>query len=415
MPKGSALPGLPRLAIVVLGGLSAFGPLSTDLYLPALPATAASLGTSAATIQVTLTASVIGLGAGQLVVGPLSDRHGRRRPLILGLLLFIAFSLGCAAAPNIAVLIAMRFGQALGGSAGLVLARATVRDRVAGEQLRKAFSMLTIISSLAPILAPLIGSQLIRFMSWRGDFLLLACVGGALLVGALRCLPESLPADRREPGGLRPVFVSYRSLLRDGHFVRYVGVFALACGVLFAYIAQSPFTLQDVHGLSAQTFGLVFAFNSICIMTCSRIRLARPERNLCLALTTTATAVLFVTASFVTGALATLLIGFALICCGWGLLAPSATALILVPHPRRAGAASAVQGAAQFLVAGAVGPVVGVDGGGDLLPLVTVMAVLTTGAIVLLAMELRRHSREPMSDVPRDPERTESEAESPLI
>lgn len=377
--------GLQRRVVVVLGGLAAFGPISTDFYLPALPETAAELHTSAALVQLTLTASVVGLGIGQLVVGPLSDHAGRRRPLLIGLSLFVLFSLGCAAAPTVAWLIALRLGQALGASAGLVLSRAIVRDSVDGEKLRTAFAVLTLVSGLAPVLAPIAGSQLIRVMSWRGDFLLLASLGGVLLFLSASWIQETLPLERRSAAPSR-AFVAYRHVLGSRDFAGLTTTFALCFGVLFAYIATSPFALQVLHGMSPAWFGAVFAANAATMMACSRIRLATWTGNIVLALAVMSVGVLLISASAISGALATLLAGFALVCSSFGLLAPSATAQILSGQGARAGAASAVQGAGQFVVAGVVGGLVGVRGQRSLQPLSLIMVTLTILAVTSYVM-----------------------------
>lgn len=381
--------GLQRRTICLLGGLAAFGPISTDLYLPALPQTAASLHTSAVAVQLTLTASVLGLGAGQLLVGPLSDHMGRRRPLLAGLALFVAFSIGCAVAPNVGVLGALRLGQALGASAGLVLSRAIVRDSVDGERLRAVFSVLVVVSGLAPILAPIAGSQLIRVASWRVDFLVLAGLGVVLLCASYWSIQETLPATRRSTAR-RQAFVAYGVLLRSPRFTGLIVVFAACFGVLFAYIASSPFALQVLHGFSPGWFGVLFAANASTIMICSRIRLSSAGRNIVLALGVMCAGVSLVGLSASFGDLATLLAGFALVCCSFGLLAPSATAEILAGQGERAGAASAVQGASQFVTAGVVGALVGLRGQRDLHPLALVMAGLAAIALTSYVVAGRR-------------------------
>lgn len=371
--------------LIVLGGLAAFGPISTDFYLPALPQTAAQLHTSAASVQLTLTASVIGLGAGQLLVGPLSDHAGRRRPLLVGLVLFVVFSMGCAVAPNVEWLIGLRLGQALGASAGLVLSRAMVRDTVDGEGLRAAFSVLTLVSGLAPILAPVAGSQLVRVVSWRGDFVILAVVGLVLLALSAAWLQETLEHSRRT-SARRQAFLAYRQVLGSAGFVGLATTFALGFGVLFAYIATSPFALQVLHGFSAPWFGVTFGLNAFCIMLCARIRLASWSRNVSLALVLMSCGVGLVVVSAVVGNVVPLLAGFVLVCCSFGLLAPSATAQILAAQGERAGAAAAVQGAGQFVVAGVVGALVGVQGQRSLEPLSIIMVVLTVGAVLSYAL-----------------------------
>ncbi len=382
---------LPARVLAVLGTLAAFGPLSTDLYLPGLPGVAADLNASSMATQGTLTTSVIGLGLGQLFVGPLSDRFGRRTPLIAGLVTFVVFSIGCAVAPNVGVLLAMRFGQALGGAAGLVIARAMVRDLADGDRLIRAMAMLMLVSSLAPILAPLLGGQLISVTSWRGVFVALAVIGALLLAGTVAFTSETLPPERRSQSGVRRAFDSYAVLARDRHFVTTVATFVSTFGTLFAYIAASPFLLQVKYGLSAQMFSVVFSVNALLVMAGTRTRLRTPLGTMRLAIALQTLGIIAVGAS-VYAHLGALLVGFALICFGWGVMGPTAAALALADHRDRAGAAAALQGASQFAVAGLVGPLVGATGPDSVTAFVVVVAVLTIGAWVSVSF-LRREKR----------------------
>lgn len=216
--------------VVALGVMSSFGPLSIDLYLPALPQVARDLGVSAGGVDLTLTACTLGLGVGQLIVGPLSDRWGRRLPLLSGIVLFTVFSLVCAVAQTLPLLVAARFVQALGGSAGIVLARAVARDLRSGAELVRLFSLMLAVNGLAPVLAPVSGGQLLRVVSWRYSFVALAVLGALILALVWRVVPESLPPARRRVGGLSDALRTYRSLLGDLRFVGQVltGAFAFA-------------------------------------------------------------------------------------------------------------------------------------------------------------------------------------------
>src|SRR5438045_3909426 len=222
LPRGRRL-----LFVGVLGSLTAFGPLSIDMYLPGLPAMARSFHASASEAQITLTACLVGLALGQLLAGPLSDRLGRRRPLLLGVAAYSAASLFCALAPSVHVFTGLRLVQGLAGAAGIVISRAAVRDLYSGVEAARFFSVLMLVNGLAPILAPVIGGQLLRVTSWRGVFVVLAAIGFGLLGVALAGVGESLPPARRRAGGLSLALASFEVLLRDRCYVGYV----LSCGL----------------------------------------------------------------------------------------------------------------------------------------------------------------------------------------
>lgn len=241
-----------------------------DLYLPALPALSRDLSASTSAAQLTLTACLVGLGAGQLLSGPLSDRFGRRRPLMIGVSIYAVASLLCAFAPNVSALYALRLLQGLAGATGIVIARAVVRDLYDGREAAHFFALLMLVNGSAPVLAPVIGGQLVRFTSWRGLFVVLAGVGVALALATL-ALPETLPVQRRHAGRLRGVFAARVPVLRDARFLGYALVCGLGFAALFAYIAASPFVLQDIAGLSPQLFSLVFAANAIGIVVVGQV------------------------------------------------------------------------------------------------------------------------------------------------
>lgn len=378
--------------VVLLGALASFGPLSIDMYLPSLPRLAASLHASTASVQLTLTACTIGLGAGQLIAGPLSDSFGRRRPLLIGLVVFAVFSVGCALAPSVEVLLACRLLQALGGSAGIVIARAIARDLRSGAGLARLFSVLMVVNGAAPVLAPVLGAQIVRFTSWRGVFLVLAVAGLALLVAAWAVITETLPPERRRSGGLASTFATYRRLLTDRTFLALVTAGALAFAAMFSYISGSPFVLENRFGLSAQLFSLIFAVNAVGIVGGARVRVGGLRATVVTGLVVIAVGGGAALTALLTGAgLPLLLPGFFLVTAGYGVLSPSASALALSDHPDAAGSAAAVLGAAQFLIGGLLAPLGGVGGAP-----VTVTAVLFGCAIAALGVGLlavRRHAR----------------------
>ncbi len=366
--------------ILILGGLGAVTPLTIDMYLPAMPQLADDLGTGSSQVQLTLTAFFVGLAVGHLVAGPLSDTFGRRRPLLIGLIAYVVVSVGCALAPSIWALTGLRLLQALGVATGLVLSRAIVRDVYSGPELGRTFSRLMLVNGLAPILAPVIGAQLLRFTDWRGIFLAFAVFGALLLVAVTVGLPETLPPARRRPASAAGTLRTSRMLLTDRLFVGYTVSSALALAAMFAYIACSSFVLQERFGLSAQQFSIVFGLNAVGIMTAAQINgrlLGRvsPRRMLGIGLTITAIADVLVLAAAVTGlGLAAVLVPLFVSVAGIGLVLPNGTALAMADHPEVAGTASAVIGVVQFVTGGLAAPLVGL-GGASTVSMAAVMAV----------------------------------------
>jgi len=385
-----------RRLVLLLGALASFGPLSIDMYLPALPRIAGSLHATTSSVQLTLTACTVGLGVGQLVAGPLSDNYGRRRPLLIGLVAFAVFSAGCAAAPTLPVLLGCRFLQALGGSAGIVIARAIARDLRSGAALARLFSVLMVVNGAAPILAPVIGAQLVRFTSWRGVFVVLAGLGVLLLIASVVVATETLPADRRRRGGVHAAFATYRRLLADPVFVGLVLAGAFAFAAMFTYISGSPFILEEHFGLSPQLFSAVFALNALGIVAGSRIRLRSIGATMLSGLVVIATGALAGLSALSFGmGLALLLPGFFLVTLGFGMVAPNSTALALADHPDAAGSAAAVYGACQFLIGGLLAPLGGLGGRPATVTVVLAgcaLVGLTVGAWAVRS-EMRRESR----------------------
>jgi DHA1 family bicyclomycin/chloramphenicol resistance-like MFS transporter len=366
---------------LLLGGLSAVGPLSLDMYLPGLPQLGADLTASTSATQLSLTACLAGLALGQLVAGPLSDRMGRRTPVLLGSALFAAASLACAIAPSIGVLIALRFLQGAGGAAGIVIGRAVVRDLYSGDASARMFSSLMLVNGLAPILAPVWGAQILAFTSWKGVFVVLAVIGTLLLLAAAVALPESLAPGPREKADLR-------ALLRDRRFAALTLCSGLMMAAMFGYIAGSPFVLQTIHGISEQAFSLVFALNGAGILAASYLsrRLigrARPAQLLRAGVATGgAGAALILATVLLDWPVAPLLLGFFLLVSSIGLVGPNATALALADHPRNAGSASALLGTSQFLLGAAAAPLVGLAGEHTAVPMAVTIAALVALAAV---------------------------------
>ena len=382
---------------VLLGGLTAFGPLSIDMYLPALPAISRDLVASESLIQLTLTACLIGLALGQLLAGPLSDTLGRRRPLLVGVAIYVLASLLCALAPSAILLVLFRLVQGLAGAAGIVIARAVVRDMYSGVPAARYFSRLILVMGVAPILAPVLGGQVLRVGSWHGIFLVLALVTALLFVSALVWLPETLPAHLRRAGSLRDTGRRFGIIARDTRFVGYALSAGLAFGAMFAYISGSPFVLQGIYHVSPQTFSVIFGLNALGFVVTSQIngslvsRIA-PSRLLMGGLIVTAIGGLALLGVLLVGGLglAAVLVPLFVLVSSIGFVVPNATALALSRHAEAAGTGSALLGVIQSGIAAFGAPLVGLAGITSAVPMGTVIAVAGAGAILTYVLTSRR-------------------------
>jgi MFS transporter, DHA1 family, multidrug resistance protein len=409
-PADAASPGsLTRSAgqpIVLLGSLSALAVLSLDMYVPGLPTMAANLGTTASATQLTLTACLIGLALGQLFVGPLSDARGRRRPLLIGMALYTATSLLCAFAPSVWLLIPLRLAQGAAGGAAIVIATAAVRDRgESGTATAKLFATLMVVNGIAPIAAPVFGGQLLHWTTWRGVFLVLGGIGALLLLASVFLFGESLPAERRRTGGagVRALTPVYRRLLRDRVFLGCLLGNGLALGGMFGYISGSPFVLQDIHGLTAQQYSLVFASNGAGIVLGSQLSrwlVARfGARRLMLAGLTGVTAGgIGVLLCALGGAGLPMLLPalFVNVAC-LGLVLPNAGALGLAKHGDVAGAAASLLGPTPYLLGALASPLAGLGGRHDAAPMGLVIALFDVLALGSFAL-LTRSADEPRAE-----------------
>jgi len=379
--------------VLVLGSLIAIGPLTIDMYLPALPAITTDLHTTSAAVQLTLTGTLAGLALGQLLIGPLSDAVGRRRPLLAGIGLHIVASALCAIAPDIGVVGALRVLQGLGVAASSVVAMAVVRDLFSGAAFARLFSRLMLVMGVAPILAPTLGSGLLRWSDWRGVFVALAVFGVLLVAVAALGLPETLPPERRRRGGVTATARDYATLLRDRTFVGLVLVAGLAMAALFAYVAGSSFVFQQQYGLDEQQFGLAFGAGAVGLITATQlnVRLLRrypPQRILVTALGvgTLAGLVLLVVAATGFGGLAAILASLWVVLAAAGLAMPNAPALALSRHGEAAGTAAALLGAVQFGVGALAAPLVGALGTGSVAMASVVAGGMVTATVVLLTV-----------------------------
>lgn len=367
--------------------------LSTDIYLPSLPEVSQDLGTSVASVQLTMTVMLLGAAVGQLVVGPLSDRFGRRTPALVGLGMHVLTSLACAFAPTVGVLIAVRAAQGFFNAASVVVAMAVVRDLFVGKDAARLLSRLMLVIGVVPLAAPSLGGFVAEHAGWRAVFAVLALYGAAVWVAVLARLPETLPPAARRQGGLRPALAGYARLGRDRTFVALALVPGLATAVLMSYIVSSPFVLQTGYGLTAQQFALVFAVNGLGLVGGAQLNAAlvhtvAPVRVLRFAQVAIATLALVLLALAVTGAggLPALLVVLWLILSLLNLASPNATALAMSRHGQVAGTAAAVIGAAQAGVSGVVSPITGLLGG-DAVAMSVVMAgaALVGVAVLVLA------------------------------
>ncbi len=389
-------PTRPWRTVLLLGSLIAIGPLSIDMYLPALPALTDDLAASPSAVQLTLTGVLIGLGVGQLFIGPLTDIYGRRRPLLVGIAVHVATSLLCAVAPSILVLDVLRVLQGAGAAAASVVAMAVVRDLFTGAAAAAVISRLVMVMGLAPVLAPSLGSAVLAVGSWRTVFVVLAGLGVLMAALAAWALPETLPVERRAATGVRATLESYGVLLRDRRLTGFMVVASLTMGAVFAYVSGASFVLQDGFGLDERTFGIVFGIGAIGLIACSQLNVALLRRHepgtiLTTALTVAATAgaVLLVNAITGFGGILGILVPLWVVMGMVALCGPNATALALAEHGRRAGAASALLGASQFVVGAAVAPLTGLGEAGSAVPMAATIAGALLAAAVLVRFVVR--------------------------
>lgn len=393
-PTGRTRAGL--LLILILGSLTALPALSMDMYLPALPDIGGAYGSPAAQVQLTLTACLLGLAAGQIVVGPMSDRFGRRRPLLIGMAGYVLASVACALAPGVHALTAFRLVQGLAGAAAIVISRAVVRDLFDGLAMARFFSTLMLISGAAPVLAPVVGGQVLRFTDWRGVFLVLAGFGLVITLVTARSLPETLPPERRHSGGIPDALRTMRGLFADRVFTGYLLVGSFGFAGLFSYVSASPFVIQEIYGASPQAFSLLFMVNSIGLVATGqlngrllvgRISLDRVIGAGLALILLSAVALLLMTAGvFGRVGLAPVSAGLFVLMSAMALVLPNSNSQGLMRTPHAAGSASALLGTSQFLVGAVASPLVGIAGEDTAVPMAVVqlVSVLVAGASFVL-------------------------------
>ncbi|TQJ34242.1 multidrug effflux MFS transporter [Arthrobacter sp. SLBN-122] len=376
--------------ILMLGALAALPAITTDMYLPSLPAVEADLHTTQTAAQLTLSGTLVGAGVGQLVIGPFSDRFGRRLPLVIGISLHVAISLLCSLTPNIETLTGLRVLQGFFNAAAAVVALAVIRDRFVGSAAAQLLSRLMLVIGVAPLLAPTVGQAIAGAWNWRAVFYALALIGVVLVAIVWRFMPETLPEDSRSPGNPRHVANAYWSLLRDRHFMALAVIPGLGLALIMSYVVGSPFVFQNEYGLTAQQFALVFALNGAALVLSAQLNAALVRKfppvrllrtallvQLCLAL------VLLVVVATGAGGAFGLVAALWLVLSAQGMVPANASVLALHNYGHMAGTAAAVIGALQSGVAGLVSPLVGVLGGNSLS-----MAGVMIGSCALAVMVL---------------------------
>jgi DHA1 family bicyclomycin/chloramphenicol resistance-like MFS transporter len=403
---GDLLSGRQRLVyVLVLGALTALGPFTIDLYLPAFPALEAELGVNATAIQITLTGTMIGFGLGQLIVGPWSDKVGRRLPLMLSTALHIAASVAAALAPDITWLVVFRLLQGFGAAAGGVVAMAMVRDLFGGKPLVRMLSRLALVNGLAPVLAPVIGSQLLQVMDWRGVFWVLAGYGLVVVVAVGFLIVETLPESRRRIAGHSSVVQRYRALFRDRVYLGAALVGGMTFTGLFAYLSTSSFLFQQVYAFTPQQYGILFAVNSIGVVAGVQVssRLIRgpiPPQYV-IAGTTVVHLAMAIAIVVLDGAGAgfwgtAIPLWIYIAACGFTF--PAVQVLALANHGAEAGTAASLLGALNFGLAGAISPLVGLFGVGSAVPMAVVMLGAALVAIVAVWALVRPSTVPALSD-----------------
>ncbi|MFX3636470.1 MAG: multidrug effflux MFS transporter [Candidatus Pristimantibacillus sp.] len=382
---------------VLLGSLSAFGPLSIDMYLPSLPQLAGDFAADTSMAQLSLTACMLGISFGQLLVGPLSDVHGRKKPLLIGLVLYAIASILCVVSPSIETFVLMRFLQGLGGAAGIVISRAIVRDMYEGAEMTKFFSLLMLVNGVAPIAAPIAGGQILQWTSWRGVFFVLAVIGLLMLLAVVFGLKETLKEHNRSKGGIGNTLRTFRGLLGDRVFMGYAMTQGMVVAAMFAYISGSPFVLQGIYGVSPQMYSVFFAINGLGIIIASQVagrlagRVSATKLLLAgLGMASIGGIALLIMIIADAGGLYGLLIPLFFVVSSVGIVQTASFSLAMEKQGKSAGSASALIGLLSFIFGGCMAPLVGLGGSGTALPMGIVIASVNVIAVLCYAILVRR-------------------------
>ena len=360
---------------LVLALLTVFGPISMDLYLPVLPRLATDLGAGTSAAQLTITACLVGLALGQIIAGPLSDRFGRRRPLVIGVSVYVVASIACAASPSVEILIAARLLQGLAGATGVVIAQAAGRDLYSGAELVRYYGRLTVLAGCAAIVGPLAGGQLAAVTDWRGIFVFLAAVGAAILLAVLLIFRESLPVESRTTGGLAHFGGNVRVLLADRRFLGAALTISFLNGAVFAYLSGATFVLQGIYGLTPQQYSYAFGLGSVAYVASGFVSGRLSERwspigTLVLGLSVAVVGTAGILAAGLAGLpLWVILASIVLLTSGVATSTPPATALALADYAHIAGTAASLLGLGRYAFGAIAAPLVGLAGEHSAIPL----------------------------------------------
>ncbi|TQL49155.1 multidrug effflux MFS transporter [Ornithinicoccus hortensis] len=400
--------------LLMFGALVAIGPLTIDIYLAAFPTLVTELGTTEAAVQLTLTATLVGLAIGQLLIGAVADVIGRRRPLLAALTAYVVISMVIALSNSLEALVVLRFLQGLVAAAGMVLSNAMVRDLYSGSQMATFISRLFLIVGVAPIIAPTLGAQFLHFGTWRTIFWALAVFGLVLVTAALFFTRETLPPARRRQGGIAPALRSYAVLLGDRRFVGLVLTACTAMGALFAYISSATFIFQDLYGMSTQEYALVFAGGAGALTVASQVngflvKKIHPVRILMVALPSgLVISTLLLAAALLDLGVVAVVAGVVLVLGATGFVMPNAPVIALNDHGERAGSAAALLGAGNFVFGALIAPVTGAFDAASAVPMAAVM--VGCGAVSLLVYWTLARPRDILATMPWNEDEADVEA-----
>ncbi|MDQ0240850.1 multidrug effflux MFS transporter [Arthrobacter bambusae] len=405
---------VPAALVATVIFLTAVAPLATDMYVPAFPRVSEEFGTSASSVQLTLTTFFAGMGLGQLVGGPFSDQRGRRMPLVAGTILMTIATVGCALAPSIGFMMVARFLQGFGGGWAMVIGRAVIVDLAHGPQLVRVLNVVMGIGGVAPIISPLLGAVILQLTGWRMTFWTLAALGVLMTLCALFVVPESLPPGKRHAGGLREFGRAARTVLANRRFVGYVMVASSAFIALFAYVATSAFILQNMNGLSPVAYSIVFAANAggmtIAALVSARLAGRVPTRRVILvgqAIALAAGVVMLAGALWWGTPLLVAMGSFFALMVAQGLINTNGGALASAEVPAHPGTSSAVLGLVQWTTAGIIAPIAGLGGTDTAVPMAAIMIVGALLSLVGLLIVARPSTPAGRSPAPRDSKQAE--------
>lgn len=370
------LTGTKRLQLaLLLGSLAILGPFTIDMYLPSFPTIVEEFGTTASFVQISLTSCLLGLGLGQLIIGPMSDVQGRKKPLLIFLIMYLVASAICAFAPNIYFFIVARFLQGFSAAGGIVISRAVVRDKFSGRELTKFFALLTLVSNLGPIIAPVAGGAILAFTNWTGVFVVLSVVGLVLFFTVFSKLEESLPTEKRVPSNIGQTFRNFGTLLKDRQFTGYAFTQGFIVAGIFAYVSGTPFVYQNIYGVSPQIFSLLFGLNGIGLILGSQavgkfVDVISEKTFLVIGLTiSNISGAILLVALLLKAPLIVVVIPIFFFVASIGIIGTTSFSLAMESQGHIAGSASALLGLLPFILGSISSPLVGIAGEYSAIPM----------------------------------------------